>query len=103
MPKNWIPAFAGMTSIGRPQSGGAMLRPLLVIVIVAIVAAAYLWSDYRKFTQTPLTIDRPDATIDIARGANYRTIVAQLRDAGTAVDLGWVFTGEQCDSHEPQP
>jgi UPF0755 protein len=91
LPKNRITAFAGMAGLGRCQSGGAMLRLLLLIVVVAIAAAAYLWSDFRKFTETPLTIDRPDATIDIARGANFRTIVAQLRDAGATHASPWYW------------
>ena len=51
----------------------------------AIVVAMYLWRDYRKFTDAPLAIASADATVDIARGANYRAIVDQLRrfrDAG---------------------
>ena len=83
----WVPAFAGMTRV----RGGAILRLLVVLVLLAIAAAAYFWFDYRKFTETPLSIDRSDATIDIARGANYRAIVEQLRAAGVTHASPWYW------------
>jgi len=84
--RRWVPAFAGTTI-----RGGAVLRLLVAIFVLAIATAAYLWFDYRKFADTPLTIDRPDATIDIARGANYRTIVDQLRTAGVTQASPWYW------------
>ncbi len=63
----------------RAERGGALLRILFLLVVLAIAAAAAGWYDYRRFTQTPLPIARADATIDVARGASYRDIVAQLR------------------------
>src|SRR6476661_4890917 len=74
--RSWIPAFAGKTS------GGALLGTIIVLLVLALIASTLLVLDYRKFTETPLTIARPDATIDIARGETYRTIVDHLRTAG---------------------
>jgi peptidoglycan lytic transglycosylase G len=82
-----VPVFAGTTK----TKGGAIVRLLVVLVLVASAVAAYLWLDYRKFTETPLAIDRPDATIDIARGANYRAIVEQLRGAGVTQASPWYW------------
>src|SRR5690242_9272850 len=83
----WVPAFAGTTKMG----GGAILRLLIVIVLLAIATAAWLWYGYRQFTDAPLSIDRPDATIDIARGANFRTIVEQLRASGVTHASPWYW------------
>ncbi len=76
--RHWVPAFAGTTKVG----GGAILRVLVVLLVLALAAGTYLFLDYRKFTETPLAIARSDATIDIARGETYRTIVDHLRAAG---------------------
>ena len=62
--------------------GGAIFRVLLVLFILAIAAAAFLWTDYRRFTNDPLVIPGPNATIEVARGESYRTAVDHLRIAG---------------------
>jgi UPF0755 protein len=79
-----VPAFAG-------TKGGAILRLLLVLFVLALAAASYLYLDYRKFTQTPLTIAGTDATIDIARGESYRTIVDHLRMSGVTQASPWYW------------
>jgi UPF0755 protein len=77
------PQDARMTNRGlRRQAGGALLRVILVLFVLALLAGTYLFLDYRKFTETPLAIARADTTIDIARGETYRTIVDHLRIAG---------------------
>lgn len=73
----------------RAERGGAMLRILLLLVVLALAGAAAGWYDYRRFTETPLPIARADATIDVARGASYRDIVAGLRREGLA-GSGWL-------------
>jgi UPF0755 protein len=63
--------------------GGAMLRVLLVLVLLGIAGAVAAWFDYQRFSNTPLPI--ADATtIDVARGASYPLIVAELRNKGIA-------------------
>jgi UPF0755 protein len=62
----------------RYQRGGVIVRILLLLVLLAIAAGGWIWRDYRAFVDAPLTIAEPNATIDIARGENYRTIVEQL-------------------------
>jgi UPF0755 protein len=73
------------------MKGGVIVRLLFLLLFLAIAVAAYLWFDYRKFTETPLSIDRSDATIDIARGESYRAIVEQLRDAGITRASPWYW------------
>jgi UPF0755 protein len=74
------------------QSGGALLRVLIVIFLFALIgAAAFFWFDYRRFADAPLVIERADATIDIARGANYRSIVDQLRSTGLTHASPWYW------------
>jgi len=83
--RSWIPAFAGMTT------GGALLRVILIVFVLALVAASYFYLDYRKFAEMPLTIARPDATVDIARGETYRTIVEHLRASGITQASPWYW------------
>lgn len=69
----------------RAIQGHSVLAILLVLVLLAAVGAAVTaWFDYRHFTDLPLPIAHVDATIDIARGASYPLIVAQLRHDGFA-------------------
>jgi UPF0755 protein len=59
--------------------GGALLRALLALFLLAVAVAAWAWTDYRRFTEAPLPIARADATIDVPRGSSYPLIVAELR------------------------
>jgi UPF0755 protein len=80
-----VPAFAGTTvsatiAAPRGQSGRAAFWMIVALLLIAILAAAgWFYLDYRRFVDAPLTVTQPDATIDIARGETYRTIVEQLR------------------------
>ena len=63
--------------------GGARLRVLLSLVLLGLVAGAVAaWFDYQRFTHAPLHVTAADATIDVARGASYPSIVAQLHHDG---------------------
>jgi peptidoglycan lytic transglycosylase G len=74
------------------QSGGAFMRMLVVLFLLAVVgAAAFAWFDYRRFVDAPLAIPRADMTIDIARGAGYRGIVEQLRGMGVTRASPWYW------------
>ena len=76
----------------RQQTGGALLRVIVALFVLALVgAAAFLWLDYRRFADAPLTIERADATIDVVRGANYRSIVDQLRATGVTRASPWYW------------
>jgi UPF0755 protein len=59
--------------------GGALLRALLALLLVAIAVAAWTWIDYQRFTQAQLPIAQDGATIDVPRGSSYPLIVAELR------------------------
>ncbi|HEY6985125.1 MAG TPA: endolytic transglycosylase MltG [Rhodanobacteraceae bacterium] len=67
------------------------MRVILLLFVIALIAGSLLALDYRKFTETPLSIPRPDATIDIARGETYRTIVDHLRTAGVTQASPWYW------------
>jgi UPF0755 protein len=76
----------------RAQRGGALLRILVTVFVLAgIAVAAFAWLDYRHFADAPLTVQRTDATIDIARGATYRNVVDQLRNAGATQASPWYW------------
>jgi UPF0755 protein len=76
----------------RKQTGGALSRLLVIVVLLALIgAAAFVWFDYRRFTDAPLGIEQANATIDIARGSSYRTIVDQLRAAGVTHASPWYW------------
>jgi UPF0755 protein len=65
--------------------GGSTLRGLLVLVVLGVIGGAVAaWFDYQRFTHAPLPVVSAAATIDIARGATYPMIVAELRREGLA-------------------
>jgi UPF0755 protein len=82
-----VRAFAATAKL----SGGALLPVIVLLAFVAIGVGAYVWIDYRKFSNDPLVIPSPDATIDVARGENYRTIVDHLRTAGVTHASPWYW------------
>lgn len=64
----------------RAIQGRSVLGLLLMLVLIGAVGAAlWAWFDYRHFTDSPLPIAHAETAIDIARGASYPLIVAQLR------------------------
>ncbi len=75
----------------RPSSspmaaqGGATLRGLAVLALLALIGVTLAaWFDYQRFTNAPLPLANADTTIDVARGASYPGIVAELRRDGLA-------------------
>lgn len=94
-----------LTPLPKPNAvrGGVLLRVLAVFVLLAIVGiGAAAWLDYRHFTDAPLPIARADMTIDVMRGASYRKVVEQLRQAAIAQtgwrsDLHWRALGRELD------
>ena len=65
------------------QHGFSALRAMLVVMLLGVGAAAYLaWHDYRAFVDAPLPIAGEAVTIEVARGASFRGILAQLRHGG---------------------
>jgi UPF0755 protein len=68
-----------------PRQRSLSLPRVLFLLLVAVFAgAAFAWFDYQRFTHAPLPIAGADVTIDVARGASYPLIVAQLRREGIA-------------------
>ncbi|HEY4146579.1 endolytic transglycosylase MltG [Pinirhizobacter sp.] len=72
--------------------GRALLRPLLVLVMLALVAAAgFLGFGYMRFTHAPLAIPSAGDTIDVGRGTSFRDIVADLRARGVTRASPWYW------------
>ena len=79
-------------SPAHAQKGGALLRAIIALFLLALIgAAAFFWLNYRRFSDAPLTIEQADATMDIARGANYRSIVEQIRTKGITHASPWYW------------
>jgi UPF0755 protein len=80
------------------QSGGALIRIVVVIVLLAIAAGiAYGWFDFARFSRTPLTLATTSQSIDIGRGSSFKDIVGELRQRGftRASPLYWRLLAEQ--------
>lgn len=82
----------------RSMRGGARLRWLALVVVLASVAALALgWNDYHRFSVTALTVPPGQQSIDVGRGTSFKGIVAQLRQHGltTASPWYWRLLAEQ--------
>lgn len=78
----------------KPKRGIAdrLLRwTLLVLVLAAAIAAWFAWSQYRTFSDTPVTQATAERTLLVARGDSFRDVLAKLRAAGIdeGHDLQW--------------
>lgn len=67
--------------MSRAQGWRIGLVVLVAGLLLAVVATAWLYRDYRAFTNTPLAVASVHS-IDVARGATLKSIVTQLRRAG---------------------
>jgi UPF0755 protein len=84
--------------IHQPMQGRALLRVLLVVMLLALVGAlAYGWTDFRRFSATPLNVVAQGDSIDISRGTSFRNIVGELRqrNLSNANPLYWRLLAEQ--------
>lgn len=81
----------------RSMTGRVLGTVLLLILLAAIAAAVWFWSDYSRFTDAPLSVRAPNQTIEIAKGENFRDIVQDLRAAhlSSAPPLYWRVLAEQ--------
>ncbi|MCP1375963.1 endolytic transglycosylase MltG [Dyella lutea] len=77
--------------------GRAAWRALILLLLLAAVAAAWLWRDLDRFGRTPLDIASAGQTIDVARGTGFKQIVDELRSRGLshAAPLYWRALAEQ--------
>ena len=55
---------------------------VLVCVLAAAAAGAWLYQDYQRFVQAPLFDDGQPRVVDIARGTSFRGVVAKLHELG---------------------
>jgi UPF0755 protein len=70
---------------------------LLLVVLAAIAAAVWFWSDYSRFRDAPLAVRSSGQTVEVAKGESFRDIVHDIRDAGLsrAPPLYWRALAEQ--------
>jgi UPF0755 protein len=81
----------------RSMAGRVLGFVLLLIVLAAIAAAAWFWSDYSRFRDAPLAVRSSEQTFEIAKGESFRDIVHDLRaaDLSHAPPLYWRVLAEQ--------
>lgn len=82
----------------KRMHGGAWLRVLLVLVLLAVLGAlAWGWRDFNRFSHAPLQVPAQGASVDIDRGSSFKDIVRQLRQHGRtrASPLYWRLLAEQ--------
>ncbi len=71
---------------------------LVIVVLLAIVGALfYGWNDFNRFSRAPMNVTVQGGSIDVSRGSNLRTIVAELqqRQLTHANPLYWRVLAEQ--------
>lgn len=62
------------------HAGGALLRVLCVLLLLALVAGALAaWHDYTRFAAAPLEVPAAGRNLVIEPGSSFRSIVGQLR------------------------
>jgi UPF0755 protein len=72
--------------------GGARLRGLLLLVVLALAAAlAVGWNDYHRFSVTALNVSPQQQSIDVSRGTSFKGIVAELRQQGLSTASPWYW------------
>jgi UPF0755 protein len=72
--------------------GGARLRGLLLLVMLALAAAlAVGWNDYHRFSVTALNVSPQQQSIDVSRGTSFKGIVAELRQQGLSTASPWYW------------
>ena len=81
----------------RSMLGRVLGFVLLLIVLAAIAAAVWFWSDYSRFRDAPLAVRSSEQTVEVAKGESFRDIVHDLRGAGLshAPPLYWRVLAEQ--------
>src|SRR5690348_11964535 len=70
---------------------------LLLIVLAAIAAAVWFWSDYSRFRDAPLALRSNEQIVEVAKGESFRDIVRDIRaaDLSRAPPLYWRVLAEQ--------
>lgn len=81
----------------RSMAGRVFGFVLLLVVLAAIAAAAWFWSDYSRFTDASLAVSSNEQTVEVAKGESFRDIVHDLRaaDLSHAPPLYWRVLAEQ--------
>ena len=66
------------------------LRYTFALLLLSVVAAAYVWNQYRSFVDTPLLIPEQGFNLQVARGASVRAVIGELQQKGmTRADWRW--------------
>jgi len=76
----------------RAMRGGAWLRGLLLLLVLALAAAlAVGWNDYQRFSTSALNVSPQQRSIDISRGTSFKGIVATLRQQRLTTASPWYW------------
>lgn len=59
-----------------------LFRIIAITVVIAAVAAAIIWMDYRTFMQTPMNVGEQGRIYEVAPGSNFTRLVKDLAQQG---------------------
>lgn len=80
--------------------GRAVWRALILLfVLTAAVAAVWTWSDFNRFSNSPLQVSAQEHSVDIARGSSFRNIIGQLRQRGLTRANAWYWRALAAQMH----
>ncbi|MFT4178062.1 MAG: endolytic transglycosylase MltG [Thermomonas sp.] len=68
----------------RGAAGGAFLRFVMFLLLLAVAAAAWQWQRYQAFVDAPLAGIAPDASLVVERGDNLGKVLGKLQAQGVA-------------------
>ena len=77
----------------QPRTRGRIAwRALLLVCGLALLGAlVWGWNDFNRFSNTPLRVSAQDASVDVGRGASFRSIVVELRQRGVTRANAWYW------------
>lgn len=72
----------------------------VLLLVLAAGAAFWLWQGHRGFADTPIGGVAADATVEVARGDAFPTVLRKLRGKGVAhgTDLQWRLLARETDT-----
>ncbi len=65
-------------------------RLLLLLLVIALGAGAYLYRDYRLFADRPMRMQAHEVVLDVHLGTSFRSIVRKIK-AATGNDAPWWY------------
>ncbi|HRG16149.1 MAG TPA: endolytic transglycosylase MltG [Pseudomonadota bacterium] len=65
-------------------------RLFLLLLVIAVVAGAYVYRDYRRFAETPMPLGAHELVLDVKLGTSFPSIVRKIK-AATGNDAPWWY------------